>query len=424
MKTIRDFLALSAKELRIFWTDKGTLAVLFLMPVLLSILLVGIQSRTAWSGDDGEGGDTITLNVVVVNEDIGEAGKQMADTLAEVDVLQVTEADSAGEAGRLVTEGEAAAAVIIPAGFSDNIAAYEPSEVRVIIDPTQPESAGIVTGIVNNVVDEYTLWGEISHGVGSLMAASGAVDQADPALVQQAQAQTTGVIMTQLNAARREPLIVVASENVAGEETENDVEFMVTTMQPTFAVMFAFFLAGTISMSLFAEKENGAMRRMLSSPIGRRTIVLGRMPAYMLVVALQVLLVFAVGSIFGMVIGESPLGLLLVTLALGLAVTGLGALLAAFARDGKQADSLSTLIAIVLAGISGAIPVGALHMAYRNEGFLGVLARLTPHAHALEGYVRIMAEGGGVVDVLVPVGILLAMSAIFYALAFWRFRYV
>ena len=45
-------------------------------------------------------------------------------------------------------------------------------------------------------------------------------------------------------------------------------------------------------------------------------------------------------------------------------------------------------------------------------GLLGTLARLTPHGQALEGYFRIMADGAGVAEVLVPVAILLGMSAL------------
>lgn len=424
MKTIRHILALSAKELRIFWTDKGTMAVLFLLPVLISVLLVGIPARAALSEAEAGGAETINLPVVLINEDMGDAGRQMARALMEIDVLEVAESDSVPLAGDQITQGEVKAAIIIPAGFTDNIMAYTPSEVRVLIDPTEPESASVVTGIVNQVVDEFTLFGEVSHGVGQLLVQSGALDVNNPAALQQAQAQTTGVIMTQLNEARQDPLIVVTSENLAGQDTQDEIEFLVTTMQPTFAVMFSFFLAGTISVSLFADKENGSMRRMLSAPLNRRTIIIGRMPAYILIVALQVIIIFAVGSFFGMVLGDAPLALLLVTLALGVVVTGFGAFLAAFTRNGKQADNLSTLLTFVLAGISGAIPVGALHMTYRSEGLLGILARLTPQAWALEGYVRVMAEGGGVGDVLVPVAILLAMSVVLYALAFWRFKYV
>ena len=91
--------------------------------------------------------------------------------------------------------------------------------------------------------------------------------------------------------------------------------------------MFAFFIVGTIAATILTEKEEGTFRRLLASPIHRGSTIAGKMLAYMLVVGLQVLVVFGVGSgFFGVPLGNSPLGLLLVTLALALTATSLGML--------------------------------------------------------------------------------------------------
>ena len=50
------------------------------------------------------------------------------------------------EAEQQVAEGEAAAAIVIPADFTADINAYTPTSIEVIVDPGQPESASIVTG--------------------------------------------------------------------------------------------------------------------------------------------------------------------------------------------------------------------------------------------------------------------------------------
>jgi ABC-2 type transport system permease protein len=406
-----------------FWTDKGAFGVYFLLPALLSLFMVGLPAQAAGEEDSGGAESALQFNVFVVNLDEGGSGAEVLRALRGIEVLAASNLPSAEEAAQMVADGEGDAAIIVPADFSQKIQSYEPTSVQVVIDPTQPETAGIVTGIVNNVIDEFALWGEINYGVRAVLTEAGALDMADPAVVQEVEAQTTGIIMTQLNKARQDPFIAVSSENLSGVETLTELEQILASVQPTFAVMFAFFIAGPISMSIFSEKENGSLRRLIAAPINRRTIIMGKMPAYMLVVFLQVLLIFILGNIYGVPLGNSPLGLLLVTLALGLAVTGLGALLAAVARTGKQADNLALLLGFVLAGIAGAIPVGTLRLAFRAEGLLGTLARLTPHGQALEGYFRIMADGAGVAEVLLPVAILLGMSVLFYAIAFWRFKF-
>jgi hypothetical protein len=59
----------------------------------------------------------------------------------------------------------------------------------------------------------------------------------------------------------------------------------------------------------------------------------------------------------------------------------------------------------------------------RSEGFMADLSRFTPHAHAIEGYYRLMAENGTFVDVLPQMGILLGMGVVFFLVAVWRFRF-
>ena len=78
-------------------------------------------------------------------------------------------AEDVAEAEQRVIQGETTAAIIIPADFSEKIDAYTPTSIEVIVDPAEPEAASIVTGIMNQVVGEVTIWGEIQYGVRTIM---------------------------------------------------------------------------------------------------------------------------------------------------------------------------------------------------------------------------------------------------------------
>jgi ABC-2 type transport system permease protein len=54
---------------------------------------------------------------------------------------------------------------------------------------------------------------------------------------------------------------------------------------------------------------------------------------------------------------------------------------------------------------------------------MGVVSRLTPHAQALEGYMRLLADNAAPIDILPQTGILLGMAAIFFIIAVWQFRF-
>ena len=402
----RNALAIAWKELQVLFKDRGQLAVLFLMPVMFASVI-----------GSAFGGGTPGIAVYLVNQDTGPYSDRVEEVLYEVEALRITELETVEQADRQVADGEALAAIVIPADFSQKVDAYEQTKIQVIVDPTQQQYGGIITGIMNEVVTPVIYQGEIQYGIRTVMNESGAFDEADPQVRSAVEAQTMGVVMTQLAEMFENPQITVTGEDLEGVETQS-LDSAYSYTMPSYAVMFAFFIVGTIAASILTEKEEGTFRRLLASPLHRGSIIAGKMLAYMLVVGLQVLMVLGVGSaFFDIPLGDSPLGLVLVTLALALAAASLGMLVAALARTRSQVDAVGMVIGIVLGAVGGAItPIP-------EEGFLHLLSQFTPHAHAIEGYLKLMSQGAGVVEVLPQVGLLAGVGVLFFLIAMWRFKF-
>jgi hypothetical protein len=91
-------------------------------------------------------------------------------------------------------------------------------------------------------------------------------------------------------------------------------------------------------------------------------------------------------------------------------------LVAALARTRGQVNTVSTLLAIVLALLGGVmvrhLPGDALYWP----------SQLTPHAHAIKGFDELML-GAGLADVLPQVGLLVGLATLFFVVAIWRFRF-
>ena len=403
---IRNALAVAWKDLQVLFKDRGQLAVLFLMPVMFASVI-----------GSAFGGGTPGLAVYLVNQDMGPYSAQIVETLHEIEALRIEELDTVGQADKQVADGEALAAIVIPPDFSRKIVTFEPTQVRVIVDPTQQQYGGIITGIMNEVVTPLIYQGEIQYGIRTVMAESGAFDQADHQVWSAVEAQTMGVVMTQLAEMFENPQITVTGEDLEGVETQS-LDSAYSYTMPSYAVMFAFFIVGTIAASILTEKEEGTFRRLLASPLHRGSIIAGKMLAYMLVVGLQVLVVLGVGSaFFDVPLGDSPLGLVLVTLVLALAAASLGMLVAALARTRSQVDAVGMVIGIVLGAVGGAI------IPIPREGFLHLLSQFTPHAHAIEGYLKLMSQGAGVVEILPQVGLLAGVGVLFFLVAVGRFKF-
>lgn len=416
---IGNTLAVAWKDLQVLFKDKGALALFFLMPLVLAPIMAApsvMSQKMESTSPDGE--PALVVTAYLVNEDAGTYGAQVAEALTGLDMLDITALDSVAEADRRVASGDEPAAIVIPADFSQKIAANEPTEILVIADPTQEHVAGIVTGIVNQAVVEIGILGEIQYGIRAVLDETGALEGADVELRQAVEAQTLGVIWTQVQQMRQNPLVEVKSEGLEGAESDgywNPFAMFV----PSAAVMFAFFLVAYIANALLLEKEQGSFRRLLAAPMHRGTIIAGKMLAYGIVVFLQVVLLFSVGALlFDMPLGNSPLGLFLTTLAVALAATTMALLVGALAKTSKQAGDVGTILGFVLMAVGGCIVPF-----YQAEGFIAFVSNLTPHAHAMKAYTGLMLDGYNVVQILPSIVVLLGFAVVFFLIATWRFRF-
>ena len=418
MNSIYYTLSVAWKEIQVISRERAWLVILFLLPLMIGSFMGGANLVASRSE-----GDVILLKVGLVNQDNNTFGNEMTRVIHSIEQLQVTDYNDVSEAEQQVARGKAAAAIIIPADFSQQINGYTPTSVEVIVDPAEPESANIVTGIVKQVVAEFSIWGEVQYGVRSIFDEAGILAIASPQEARAIEAQNLGVIMTRINEMRTNPVINLSIAAQAGSETGQGMGSFFAYLFPGLTVMFIYFIVAMASGTILSERETGTLRRLLTATIPPGSILAGKMLAYMLLACMQVVVVFTVaGLVFGTPLGSSPLGLVVQTLVVAFNAAAMGMLLAALAKTAKQADSIGVILAFVLAGVGGALAISPTPL-YRSGGFMGLIASLTPQNHAVEGFYKLMAENASFIQVLPQMGILLAMGILFYLIALWRFKF-
>lgn len=372
MNAIRYALSVARKELQILARDPGTLAIFFLLPLLLS----SIQGAANVTLNKGEG-PAILLHVGLVNEDRGDFGREVAKAIESIAILEIETFDSIADAEEQVAKGDAAAAIRIPEDFSQKINDYLPTSIGVIVDPAQPQSASIVSGIMNQVVAEVTIWGEVQHGIRAILDQSGLLEGASSEQRRGFEAQNLGVIMTRLNEMRRNPAITVLSENMQGGATRGWLQAFLGYVFAGYIVMFVFFIVGSCAESILTERETGTLRRLVAAPIPRGAVIAGKMLAFMVIPCLQAIVMFGVASLFFDVsLGQSPAALVLLTVIVASVATAFGMLLATLAKTAKQASDTGVVLGMVLAIVGGALPLTGMPIA-RMGGFVSILSRLT-----------------------------------------------
>jgi ABC-2 type transport system permease protein len=409
--TLRKAVSVARKDIRVFLKDTGFMISLFLLPLGVSLFTAGMNS----GGDEGG----IDLPVAIVQQDPGSYGKAVEDALAAVPDFELSRIDSADRASEEVLKGEYLVAVVVPPDFSARIDAYEPVEITAVVDPAQAQYGRMVTTVLTEVGEALAVQGEIRYGVNTVLAEAGPALTDDPELARAAQAQTEGVIFTQLQLMDSDPPIDVVEQTISGDDVFT-WDNLFSLVLPSFMVMFAFFVVPAASTEIIKEKESGALRRLVAAPLPRSSLLGGKVLAYLLVVVFQVVLTLGVGALLlGMPLRGSAAGLVLTTLALGLVATTLGIMLATLARSADQASGIGMVIIFGLGFLSGALtPADPL---YRLEGPLGLVSLYTPQAQATISYHTLLLQDGDLARVL-P-NILFALSVVFFLVAVWRFRY-
>jgi ABC-2 type transport system permease protein len=430
MNLLRNTLKQARKDLKILFKDRGQLAVLFVLPLVFALMLGAPKAIGATNLVSASGESKLSIGAYIVNEDEGPYGAQVEEVLRSVQPLQMQTAHSVDLADKNVADGKAPAAIIIPADFSATIDANQPTRIQLIKDPARQAEAQVVAGILREVLTELSVRAEIEYGIRAVFEKTGALEGADPEMARAVQAQTLGVIWTAVQEIRQSPAIVVQRQDLAREERTLVASGVIFGfIMPVFSTMFSFFLVGFMAESILKEKEAGSFRRLLAAPIHPGTVVASKMVAFIGVVFLQMLVMFGICSLlFDMPLGD-PLGLLALTLALALASTGLGMLLGSLAQTRKQAGSIGMLLGFVLWFASGFtsfrldLAGGQIQLHVPIEGLKYYVSQLTPHAHAIDGYYKLVIHGAGLVDILPNILALLGFGVVFFLVGLWRFKY-
>jgi ABC-2 type transport system permease protein len=182
--------------------------------------------------------------------------------------------------------------------------------------------------------------------------------------------------------------------------------------------LFVFIISLMNSAALIETRRLGIARRMIVSPTTVRSVILGEALGRFVLAAIQAaLIVFLSWLLFGVEWGNGP-AVAAVTTAFCLVAAGFAMLLGSTLATEQQALAVALLLGAGLAALGGSM-VPLIFF----PPFLRDVAHIAPHAWGNEALIKLLKEGGGLVDVLPQVGALLGFAVLTFSLAVWRLRH-
>src|SRR5579859_3188240 len=286
------FLRISALALRIvrqFLRDRRTLALIFLVPILVMTLLNFVLNNQT---------SAATLAVVLPTTS-DQATQQFNQKLKQalenpqnnVSVSYI----NASDADTTITNGDADGVLIFPADFVTQLQQGSRDQVQLKLDGSNPSSAKALQSIVGALLQNLT-----QHPTAGSQGTSGA------------------------SALSVESEYLPASSK---DYTQTDA------LAPLFVGLFAFFFIFLLtSVSFLRERSRGTIERLLISPLSRAELVLGYVIGFTIFAVVQSLVILLFVIYILQVHYAGNLGLIfLITLALTIGSVNLGIFLSTYA---------------------------------------------------------------------------------------------
>jgi len=393
---ITAFRALVRKDLILYFSNRRALVMSILAPIVIAAFFGAIF---------GSGMDKPTrIPIAFVDRDASALSKAVTAAVKADAAFEVQEGDEAA-AVALAREGKVRAAVVLPAGFGEQarralVAGGARPVVAVHYDPSQATALTLVRGLLSQHVMKAlgdSLGGEASGGTSAGVAtdASGGAGAARPS-------------------AFSLPFTTEAVESTARTDRPyNGYAHSFAGM----GVQFILFMGIEVGVGVLLARRLGLWKRLRAAPLSRGLllgshIVSGAITALVL---LAIIYAAAIG-VFHVRIDGSVAGFVGIAIAFALLTSSFGLLIAAIGKTPEATRGLAIFATLVMVMLGGAwVP------SFVFPPWLQTASLVVPTRWAVDGLDAMTWRGLGFDAAIAPIAVLLAFSALFTAIAIWRF---
>ena len=397
---MRKIFAIAWKDAIIRFASASELLFFIILPLVFTFLLAGGTP----SGDEDP-----RIGLLVVDEAQTEISKQIINRLESSTAVR-PESVTREEAQSLFDDRRASAIFIIPSGIDIESLQRGTAEVEFLQQPNNLDATIAQRAVLTAIRD-------VSSAVS---AAQTAVNQREAKQPFASDAEKETYFGSSLELAQSIQQDTPERVTVVQGATEDQVDYDPRANTSAGQLITWVFIPLFGISALFAyERQQGTLRRLLTTPSHKATFLLGTISGQVAMALVQMLLLVGFG-IFAMQLswGREPLALFLILFCSALAAAAFGTLMGTFIKTESQASGLSIMFGMVFALMGGCwYPLELFPQTIQNA------VKVLPTTWAMQGMLDLVLRGGGLTDVLPEAAVLLGFAVIFFSLGVWRFRY-
>ncbi|MGM0593523.1 MAG: ABC transporter permease [Pseudomonadota bacterium] len=380
-------LALIRKELLVLRKDLHGLLVLFIMPAIF-ILIMSLAMRDTFSEQH-----QVMVNYLLHDSDKSEASAELAQRLDGVEGFSRTALQGGDDIAVLeeqVAQDRVKFALLIREGFAAGVA--EPQEqapplLELLVSPTTtPQLERLFTIALNERLMAMRLQPLLERLPGDLSG--------EERLAQLTQG------------------LAVESRYVYQGQAPERMPTSVQQSVPAWLVFAMFFVIIPLSTAFIVERQQGSLLRLRIMNISNFGLILGKILPYYVINQIQMVLMVLVGIYlvprFGgdsLQLGDSLLGLFIISSACSLAAIAFALLITTLAKTHTQATTMGGVSNIIFGALGGVMVPKFVMPPFMRE-----LADISPMSWSLEGFLDIFLRNAGWQEVLPEAAALLLFA--------------
>lgn len=402
-------------NLRLLASDRAALVWLLVMPVAFTFF-TGLAFRGG-GGGESPSPEELTFYVTVLNLDRGDRGRELVEAIEDESGIGVIaeeplpDGSDADRVKELVADGERSSALIIPAGFSDSLAAGRQAVLEFVRNPER-----LNPHKTREAIDRVVARMNVSVSAGDLVVDARTALRGKPSddRARALRDSARGFV----DRAWSTPPVTVSAETLGRTGSSDGPVMGFAHASPAMALMFILLNGLMMSSVLVEERRERTLRRLFTTPTRRSQIIVANLVWRFLVGAGQLIFLIILGRLlFGVDWGAAPLGLAAVGAAYIAAVAGLSVLIGSWARNSRQAESLSLLLALSMCALGGLWwPLEITPRGYQ------IVGHMVPTGWAMDALHDIVSRGYGLAAVSDAALVLAGFAAAFTVAAALSFR--
>lgn len=348
------------KEYKVLTRDRAGLAITFIMPTVLILIITLIQDTTFRSVNEA------SVPLLIVDRDHDSLSNTLERSLVNSKFFVITKKQITNEETKTaIAKGDFFIGIVIPENTSKRLRERSADRIGKLMNSLSGDSSDVKEEVKDTTKLNVQLFFDPITKKSFKTTISNSIER----IISQIEMQS---MVSSLNDKMAEnfPLatpsklemtpLVGMTEEYASYNNSTIIPNSVQHNVPAWTLFAMFFICIPLAGNIIKERDDGSAFRLLTMPGSYMTVILGKMLTYIFVSLIQFALMLCVGIYILPLLGLPELNignnlpvLFLVAFSAGLAATGFGLLVGTIATSHDQASLFGAVFVIILAAIGG-----------------------------------------------------------------------